>query len=155
MSPTSRRKVDVERLGYHPAKPHPYDLEIFRVANLKRRTPGEAMKWTYSYEFYMLMCVTEGRCVQMVDFEPISCSAGTLLALRPGQAHNFDQHITDGDDMGAYDYDSLMHYGRHDFAINPALDTITPTPNANRAIGQRTGLSAGGEDARAGFAERA
>ena len=89
MSPTSRRKVDVERLGYHPSKPYPYDLEIFRVANLKRRTPGEAMKWTYSYEFYMLICVTEGQCVQMVDFEPISCPAGTLLALRPGQAHNF------------------------------------------------------------------
>lgn len=66
-----------------------------------------------------------------------------LANVQAGQAHNFDQHITDGDDLGAYDYDSLMHYGRHDFAINAALDTITPTPNANRAIGQRTGLSAG------------
>lgn len=66
-----------------------------------------------------------------------------LNNVQPSQAHNFDQHITDGDDMGAYDYGSLMHYGRHDFAINPALDTITPTPNANQAIGQRTGLSAG------------
>lgn len=37
----------------------------------------------------MLICVTKGRCVQIVDFEPVSCSAGTLLALRPGQAHNF------------------------------------------------------------------
>lgn len=87
MSPTSRRKVDVERLGYHPSKPYPYDLEIFGVADL--RTPAEAMHWTYSYEFYMLICVTKGPCVQIVDFEPISCSAGTLLALRPGQAHNF------------------------------------------------------------------
>lgn len=47
------------------------------------------MQFTYSYEFYMLICVTEGRCVQIVDFEPVSCSAGTFLALRPGQAHNF------------------------------------------------------------------
>jgi AraC-like DNA-binding protein len=47
------------------------------------------MRWTYSYEFYMLICVTEGWCVQIVDFEPVSCSVGTLLALRPGQAHNF------------------------------------------------------------------
>lgn len=25
--------------------------------------------------------------------------------------HNFNQHITDGDDVGSYDYDSIMHYG--------------------------------------------
>ncbi|WFU79242.1 AraC family transcriptional regulator [Bradyrhizobium sp. CIAT3101] len=85
----SRRKVDIEYLGYQPAKPYPYDLEIFRVSNLKRRTRAEAMHWTYSYEFYMLICITHGRCIQFVDFEPISCCAGTLLALRPGQAHNF------------------------------------------------------------------
>ena len=66
-----------------------------------------------------------------------------LANVQAGQGHNFDQHITDGDDIGAYDYDSLMHYGRHDFAINSALDTITPKPDANRAIGQRNGLSAG------------
>ena len=63
--------------------------------------------------------------------------------IQAGQAHNFDQHITDGDDLGAYDYGSLMHYGRHDFAVNPALDTVTPKPNANTPIGQRTGLSNG------------
>jgi hypothetical protein len=57
--------------------------------------------------------------------------------------HNFDQHITDGDDIGPYDYDSLMHYGRRDFAIDSTKDTITPTPDPTRAIGQRTGLSAG------------
>lgn len=63
--------------------------------------------------------------------------------IQPAEAHNFNQHITDGDDVGSYDYDSLMHYGRHDFAINSSLDTITPKPDPNRAIGQRTGLSAG------------
>lgn len=66
-----------------------------------------------------------------------------LNNVAPALRHNFNQHITDGDDMGAYDYGSLMHYGRRDFAINPALDTITPTPNANTPIGQRTGLSNG------------
>ncbi|MFY0566498.1 M12 family metallopeptidase [Archangium lansingense] len=56
--------------------------------------------------------------------------------------HNFNQHITDGDDVGSYDYGSIMHYGRRGFAVDPTKDTITPTdPAAN--IGQRTGLSAG------------
>lgn len=57
--------------------------------------------------------------------------------------HNFNQHITDGDDIGPYDYDSLMHYGRRDFAIDTTKDTITPTPDPTRAIGQRRGLSQG------------
>jgi len=61
--------------------------------------------------------------------------------IQAGMAAQFNQHITDGDDVGAYDYGSIMHYPRNAFAINPAIDTITPTdPNAQ--IGQRTGLSA-------------
>jgi hypothetical protein len=61
----------------------------------------------------------------------------------PTAIHNFNQQITDGDDVGPYDYNSIMHYPRDAFAVNPAIDTITPKPNANTPIGQRTGLSAG------------
>jgi len=58
-----------------------------------------------------------------------------------GFEHNFDQHITDGDDVGAYDYASIMHYPRDAFSSN-GQDTITPLdPTAN--IGQRNGLSPG------------
>ena len=60
-----------------------------------------------------------------------------------GMGHNFDQHITDGDDVGSYDYNSIMHYPRNAFAQNPANDTITPKPNPNTPIGQRAGLSPG------------
>ena len=61
--------------------------------------------------------------------------------IQAGFEHNFNQHITDGDDVGAYDYGSIMHYPRTAFGVNGA-ETITPTdPNAQ--IGQRTGLSAG------------
>lgn len=63
--------------------------------------------------------------------------------IQPDLAHNFDQQINDGDDIGAYDYASIMHYPRNAFAINPAVDTITPKPNANTPIGQRAGLSPG------------
>ena len=55
------------------------------------------------------------------------------------KAHNFNQQIADGDDVGPYDYDSLMHYGRTAFSTNG--DTITPP--AGVTIGQRTGLSTG------------
>src|SRR6185295_4241941 len=61
----------------------------------------------------------------------------------PGLVHNFDQHITDGDDVGRDYYGSIMHYPRNAFAINPNVDTITPKPASNVALGKRTGLSAG------------
>jgi len=61
--------------------------------------------------------------------------------IQPGFEHNFDQHITDGDDIGAYDYGSIMHYPRDAFSIDGS-DTITPI-NPGAVIGQRTALSAG------------
>jgi hypothetical protein len=61
--------------------------------------------------------------------------------IQPAAVHNFNQHIADGDDVGAYDYGSIMHYPRTAFSSN-GQDTIVPV-DANAQIGQRTGLSAG------------
>jgi hypothetical protein len=61
--------------------------------------------------------------------------------IQTGMAAQFNQHITDGDDLGAYDYGSIMHYPRTAFSKN-GQDTIVPT-DASAQIGQRTGLSAG------------
>jgi hypothetical protein len=60
--------------------------------------------------------------------------------VQPGREHNFNQHINDGDDIGAYDFGSIMHYSRTAFTRN-GQDTIVPL--GGQAIGQRAGLSAG------------
>jgi hypothetical protein len=60
--------------------------------------------------------------------------------IEPGREHNFNQQITDGDDIGGYDFGSVMHYGRRAFSRNNQ-DTIVPL--GGQAIGQRNGLSAG------------
>jgi hypothetical protein len=61
--------------------------------------------------------------------------------IEAGREHNFAQHITDGDDIGTYDYDSIMHYPRGAFSSN-GQDTIVPV-QAGAQIGQRTALSSG------------
>ncbi|MFT3666672.1 M12 family metallopeptidase [Piscinibacter sp.] len=62
--------------------------------------------------------------------------------IKSGEEHNFEQQISDGDDIGAYDFGSIMHYSRRAFSKDATrLDTIVPI--GGQAIGQRVGLSAG------------
>ncbi|HEX2078561.1 MAG TPA: Dot/Icm T4SS effector Zinc-dependent metalloprotease LegP [Longimicrobium sp.] len=60
--------------------------------------------------------------------------------IAPEARHNFEQHILDGDDLGAYDYASIMHYPALAFSRNHQ-PTIVPRQPVQ--IGQRTGLSDG------------
>jgi hypothetical protein len=62
----------------------------------------------------------------------------------PSMQFNFSQHIQDGDDLGAYDYGSIMHYPRDAFSTN-GQDTIVPKQSLPSGVvmGQRTALSAG------------
>jgi hypothetical protein len=62
-------------------------------------------------------------------------------SIMPQTTHNFDQHIADGDDLGAYDYGSIMHYPKDAFSVD-GKDTIVPT-TAGVEIGQRKALSPG------------
>ncbi len=62
--------------------------------------------------------------------------------IQSGYEHNFNQHITDGDDVGAYDFGSIMHYPRTAFGVGGA-ETITPLVATTATIGQRTALSPG------------
>lgn len=54
--------------------------------------------------------------------------------------HNFDKHVQDGDDLGPYDYGSIMHYPANAFSKN---DQPTIRVKGGAEIGQRTGLSNG------------
>lgn len=63
-----------------------------------------------------------------------------LQNIPANRRHNFNQHITDGDDINTYDYGSLMHYGRFAFSMN---GQPTIVPHGGQAIGQRNGMSAG------------
>ncbi|WP_163997576.1 Dot/Icm T4SS effector Zinc-dependent metalloprotease LegP [Pyxidicoccus caerfyrddinensis] len=72
-----------------------------------------------------------------------------IANVQAGHEHNFDQQITDGDDLGAYDYGSIMHYGAFDFSSNGQATIVVLTPGAT--IGQRVALSSGDIDAVAGL----
>ena len=87
--PSSNSKKTIERIRYQPTKKYKYDLEIFSVSDLKSRTSEEVMLRTFNYEFFMLILVTSGHCVQFVDFNSVPCAQGDLVILQPGQAHNF------------------------------------------------------------------
>ena len=57
------------------------------------------------------------------------------------ERHNFFQEISTGDDIGPYDYGSVMHYGAFPFSRNyaPTIESIPP----GLVMGQRDGLSVG------------
>ena len=88
MKEKEKRRSEIQQLDYSPRTPYRLDLEIFSVADLRRRGNQEK-RFTHRYSFHMLVCVTEGTCTHLVDFKPIPCEPGTLLVLRPGQVHNF------------------------------------------------------------------
>lgn len=69
----------------HGVSAYPYDLEVFRLSDLKRRSTEQAMRRTYCYEFYMLICVTEGQCMHFVDFEPMDAVREYRSHYRPSR----------------------------------------------------------------------
>ncbi|MEO6316892.1 MAG: M12 family metallopeptidase [Chitinophagaceae bacterium] len=66
-----------------------------------------------------------------------------LANVTAGKEHNFNKHISDGIDIGTYDYGSIMHYGKNGFSKNGnnTIDIKIPPGSAATTIGQRDGMS--------------
>jgi AraC-like DNA-binding protein len=84
----NRAKAKVDQLEYRP-RGRELDIEVFLFSELRRRVTRAEILALYHYSFHTLICVTEGEVTQLVDFQPATCSAGSLLVLRPGQVHSF------------------------------------------------------------------
>lgn len=81
-------RAKLDQLEYRP-QGRALDVEVFLFSELRRRVTRAKILSVYHYSFHTLVFVTEGEVTQMVDFQPVTCSAGSLLVLRPGQVHSF------------------------------------------------------------------
>lgn len=63
-----------------------------------------------------------------------------LANVKQNARHNFDKHVEDGEDLGNYDFGSIMHYPATAFSVNGQPTILTKD---GQPIGQRNGLSAG------------
>lgn len=67
-----------------------------------------------------------------------------LANVTAGKEHNFNKHVSDGTDIGSYDYGSIMHYSKTAFSKNGnnTINIKIPPGTAATTIGQRDGMSA-------------
>jgi astacin len=65
--------------------------------------------------------------------------------IKPGKESQFLKHKQDGEDWGAYDYDSIMHYPPDAFSTNKKPTILVK--KTGQPIGQRKGLSWGDVEA--------
>jgi AraC-like DNA-binding protein len=85
-----RPAIDIERIGYRPATPYALDVEIFSMRSLRGRVPAKSLQSAHRLDFQQLICVTEGRCTHVIDFEPIHCGPGSVLVHQPSQTEQYD-----------------------------------------------------------------
>jgi AraC-like DNA-binding protein len=85
---TRRPQKNIPGLGYAPAG-RKLDVDVVPFSDIRRRSPVAKVQATHRYDFHLVLLITEGSPIQMVDFEPAPCAPGALLVLRPGQVHSF------------------------------------------------------------------
>ena len=110
-SPTSRPGATIERIGYRPEAPYALDIEIFSMRSLKARVSAQELRAAHRLEFHQLICVTEGHCTHVIDFNPIRCEPGTVLVHQPTQTEQYD--VTS-------DWDGWVVLFRPEFLFTPS-----------------------------------
>jgi hypothetical protein len=85
----SRSKRSVTPVAYTPPEGYALDIEVYRLAELRRRAGNVEERGFERGDFHCLLYVTAGRYVHVVDFELVDCMQGTLIVLQPGQVHHF------------------------------------------------------------------
>jgi AraC-like DNA-binding protein len=88
-------RTRVEKVGYQPPTDYRLDLEIFTLAEFRRRVTPAHLRAPQRLEFHLLIYIVNGHSSHMVDFELHNCQPGTLLVLRPGQVQLYSSAFRD------------------------------------------------------------
>ncbi len=90
MTTTKSRDSGIAKVRYTPPENYRLDLEIFSIGERAKGVNIDNYRGTHRVDFHLLIYVTSGRFTHTVDFAPIQCGPGSVLALRPSQMQCFD-----------------------------------------------------------------
>lgn len=91
------RRHPVTPVGYRPPSGYALDIEVFPVAELRRRAGDVAARGFERIDFHCLLFIAAGRYLHLADFTALACAPGTVILLQPGQVHHFgDLSACDG-----------------------------------------------------------
>lgn len=84
---------DIINVRYRPRTSAALDVEIFSLADFRRRVSDKHLRAPQRVEFHALIYFASGTCIHTIDAKMIACGPGALLVLRPGQVQRFDARI--------------------------------------------------------------
>src|SRR5208282_183293 len=87
----------IVQVRYQASASYALDVEIFTLAEFRRRVSAKHLGTPQRVQFHMLLYLAAGRCTHWVDFESVACRPGTLLVLGPGQIQRFETRSVDWD----------------------------------------------------------
>jgi AraC-like DNA-binding protein len=79
----------VTPVGYQAPADYALDVELYPLAELRRRVGDADARGLERIDFHCLIYLTVGRYAHVVDFETEAMTPGSLLFLQPGQVHRF------------------------------------------------------------------
>lgn len=121
----------MEQVRYKPPGGYGLSMEVLTVAQLKQKGNDIYFNKFQRIDFYLIIVVTAGTCVHMVDFEHLSAEPGTWLMLRPGQVQRFDfSHPWQGLLLvvrSEFMQPQALSASRDDLALAASLDQLPPS----------------------------